>query len=99
MSDGVKTGFSFGEFEIDIDRRLLLKRGKAVKLNSKSFDLLLTLVENHGRLLSKTELLNKVWENQFVEENNITVHVSALRKALGESKNDNQFIVTVPGTG
>lgn len=92
-------GFCFGEFEIDADHRLLLKRGEAVPLNSKTFDLLLTLAENHGRVLSKNDLLDKVWENQFVEENNLTVHVAALRKALGETKNEHRFIVTVPGKG
>ncbi len=50
-------------------------------------------------MLSKDELLEKVWAGQFVEENNLTVHVSALRKALGETKNEHRFIVTVPGKG
>ncbi len=99
MKKEKKTGFSFEEFEIDINRRLLLKEGEAVNLNPKAFDLLLTLVKNHGKLLSKDELLNTVWENQFVEENNLTVHITALRKALGEVKNEHRFIVTVPGKG
>ena len=90
---------SFDEFEIDADRRLLLKQGEAVPLHSKAFDLLLTLIENRGQVLSKNDLLDKVWQNQFVEENNLTVHVTALRKALGETKNDHRFIVTVPGKG
>jgi DNA-binding winged helix-turn-helix (wHTH) protein len=87
--------FSFDEFELDAAKRLLLKNDKPVPLNPKAFDLLLTLVENHGVVLSKNELLDKVWENQFVEENNLTVHVAALRKALGEAKNEHRFIVTV----
>ena len=99
MNSEVNTGFSFGEFELDPDRRLLLRQGEAVPLHSKAFDLLLTLVENHNKVLSKNELLDKVWENQFVEENNLTVHVAALRKALGETKDDHRFIVTVPGKG
>lgn len=99
MNGEVNNRFSFGEFELDADRRLLLKRGEAVPLNSKTFDLLLTLAENHGQVISKNDLLDKVWENQFVEENNLTVHVAALRKALGETKNENRFIVTVPGKG
>ncbi len=92
-------GFSFGEFELDVGRRLLLKRGEAVGLKPKAFDLLLTLVENRDQTLTKNELLDKVWEDQFVEENNLTVHIAALRKALGETKNENRFIVTVPGKG
>ena len=99
MHSEVNKRFSFGEFELDADRRLLLKSGETVNLNSKTFDLLLTLVENHGQVLTKGDLLDKVWENQFVEENNLTVHVAALRKALGETKNDHRFIVTVPGKG
>nr|MBA3633288.1 transcriptional regulator [Acidobacteriota bacterium] len=92
----VKT-FSFGDFELDSAKRLLLKKGQAVSLNSKTFDLLLALVENHGQILSKDELLEKVWANQFVEENNLTVQISALRKIFGEKKGEHQFIVTVPG--
>ncbi|MBA2735949.1 MAG: winged helix-turn-helix domain-containing protein [Pyrinomonadaceae bacterium] len=99
MQTTANTNYSFADFEIDAARRLLLKNGEAVSLNPKAFDLLLTLVENRGAVLSKNELLDKVWENQFVEENNLTVHVSALRKALGEKKNENRFLVTVPGKG
>lgn len=99
MIDQANTVFSFGEFTLDPDRRLLLRNGAAVPLKAKAFDLLLTLVERRGEVISKNELLDKVWANQFVEENNLTVHVAALRKALGESKNENRYIVTVPGTG
>jgi len=91
--------FSFSDFELDGAKRFLLKKGQAVALNPKAFDLLLTLVENRGAVLSKNELLDKVWENQFVEENNLTVHISALRKIFGEKKNEHRFIVTVPGKG
>jgi len=61
--------------------------------------LLLTLVENRGKVVHKNDLLDKVWANQFVEENNLTVHISALRKVLGERKNEHRFLVTVPGKG
>ena len=91
--------FFFADFELDGAKRLLLKKDRAVSLNSKTFDLLLTLVENHGRVLSKDDLFEMIWTGQFVEENNLTVHVSALRKALGETKNEHRFIVTVPGNG
>ncbi|MGB7069032.1 MAG: winged helix-turn-helix domain-containing protein [Pyrinomonadaceae bacterium] len=93
------TRFSFGDFELDAERRLLFRGGETVTLKPKAFDLLIALVENHGRVVSKNDLLDRVWENQFVEENNLTVHVAALRKALGETKNDHKFIVTVPGKG
>jgi DNA-binding winged helix-turn-helix (wHTH) protein/Tol biopolymer transport system component len=99
MIDHASTVFCFGEFEVDADRRLLLRNGEKVPLKAKTFELLLALIENRNDVLSKNDLLDKVWENQFVEENNLTVHVAALRKALGETKNEHRFIVTVPGTG
>jgi len=91
--------FSFGDFELSGAKRSLLKRGEMISLNSRAFDLLFTLIENHGKVLSKDELLDKVWEGQFVEENNLTVQISALRKIFGESKNENKFIATIPGKG
>ncbi len=99
MTEATEKIFSFGDFELSGAKRLLLKSGEAVALNSKTFDLLLTLVENHGQILSKDELLEKVWAGQFVEENNLTVQISALRKIFGESKNEHKFIATIPGTG
>lgn len=91
--------FFFGDFELDVAKRRLCKKGTNVPLNPKAFDLLQTLVENHDRILTKDELLDTVWANQFVEENNLTVHMTALRKALGEKKGEHRFIVTVPGKG
>lgn len=73
--------------------------GEPVSLSSKAFDILLVLVENRGSVMSKGDLLDAVWRDQFVEENNLTVHIAALRKALGEKKGDNRYIVTVPGEG
>jgi predicted ATPase/DNA-binding winged helix-turn-helix (wHTH) protein/Tol biopolymer transport system component len=91
--------FSFGDFELNGAKRTLLKCGEAVALNSKTFDLLLILVENNGQILSKNELLDTVWEGSFVEENNLTVQISALRKIFGEKKNEHKFIATIPGKG
>jgi predicted ATPase/DNA-binding winged helix-turn-helix (wHTH) protein len=91
--------FRFGEYEMDCGRRSLTRDGEPMSLNSKAFDLLQQLVENHGSVLTKDDLLTSVWPGQFVEENNLTVHISALRKALGEMKNEHRYIVTVPGRG
>ena len=96
---GENKTYSFSGFELDARRRTLSKDGNSIPLNSKTFDLLLTLVEHRGKVLSKDELLDKVWAGQFVEENNLTVHISALRKILGEKKGENRFLVTVPGKG
>jgi len=93
------TIFAFDEFEVDPTRRLLLKDDITVPLKPKAFDLLLVLIESAGEVLSKKELFDLIWSEQFVEENNLTVHIAALRKALGEKKSDHRFIVTVPGHG
>lgn len=99
MKTAEATRFLFDEFEIDAERRVLLKNGQTIPLKPKTFDLLVALVERRGVIVSKNDLLDAVWEDSFVEEKNLTVHIAALRKALGERKNENRFIVTVPGTG
>jgi DNA-binding winged helix-turn-helix (wHTH) protein/TolB-like protein/Tfp pilus assembly protein PilF len=91
--------FRFAEFELDGPKRLLLRNGEAVSLNPKALDLLLALVESRGEVLTKDALLDRVWPDQIIEEGNLKVHVSALRKALGQSGNEHRFIVTVPGRG
>ena len=77
----------------------LLRDGEAVPLTLKAFELLRVLVENQGHLLGKDELLRRVWPDAVVEENNLTVTISALRKALDEGPNDRQYIETVPRRG
>ena len=91
--------FVFSGFRLDPNRRLLLHDNQPVSLHPKALDLLVTLVENRDRVLSKSELLDTLWEGQFVEENNLAVQVSALRRILGETSNEHRFIVTVPGRG
>ena len=99
MEDLIAKSFSFGDFEVDGPKRLLRKHGEPVALNSKTFDLLTALIERHGEVVSKDELLAKVWPDQFVEEGNLTVQISTLRKIFGERKDEHRFIVTVPGRG
>ena len=91
--------FRFHDFELDVSKRLLLKSGSPVTLKPRAFDVLLALVESRGQLVSKDELLERVWPGQFVEEGNLKVHISALRKIFGEGRNEHRFIVTVPGRG
>src|SRR5215204_1210940 len=91
--------FLFEDFSLDRAHRLLRRGDDAVALHPKAFELLLMLVENRDRVLSKNELLNTVWEGQFVEENNLAVQISALRKIFGEKSREHRFIVTVPGRG
>lgn len=99
MAEATDGKYFFDVFELDCKKRLLMKEGVQVSLSPKAIDLLAVLVSDNGRTLSKDKLLSAVWKDQFVEENNLSVHISALRKVLGESKSENQFIVTVPGSG
>ena len=90
----------FNGFRIDGARRLLVdSEENPVSLTPKVFDLLLYLVENRGRLLSKDELMSAIWPDTVVEESNLTQNISILRRALGDVKGDNSFIATVPGRG
>ena len=99
MLEQIPQIYEFGRFRLDPAERLLLRDGQAVPLAPKVFDLLLVLVERHGRLVEKEELMKSVWADSFVEEANLSVKMSALRKALGESPGEVQFIETVPKRG
>ena len=91
--------YEFGAFLLDPSERLLSCNGTAVSLTPKAFEILLCLVRNHGHMVSKDELLREVWPDTFVEEVNLAVNVSAIRKALGENPQECRFIATVPGRG
>lgn len=93
------TIYAFDKFQIDTQKRLLLRDGQPVQLTSKAFDLLLALIESDGHEITKDELMERVWHNQIVEDANLTVTMSHVRKALGEKANEHRFIVTIPGRG
>jgi Tol biopolymer transport system component/DNA-binding winged helix-turn-helix (wHTH) protein len=99
MNQGPKNTFSFADYEIDVDNRRLTRDGESIVLKAKTFDVLAFFVENAGRVLSKEEILDSVWPDQFVEEANLVVQISALRRALGDKHNDPHFLLTVPGKG
>ena len=99
MNSEPKKIISFAEFELDAAGRRLMREGKPLHLNAKAFDLLVYLAENAGRIVTKDEILDAVWENQFVEEANLKVQISTLRKILGEQKDDHRFLVTISGKG
>ena len=88
--------YRFEEFELDPARRSLARNGNQITLSPKAFEVLTYLVMNSGRVVTKDELLKAVWPQSFVEENNLTQHISSLRKALAEKAN---YIVTIPGRG
>ncbi len=99
MSQQIKHLYEFGPFRLDAGERLLLREGESVPLTPKAFDLLLALVEHHGRLLEKDELLKLVWPDTFVEEANLSYNISLIRKALGDGENGQKYIETVPKRG
>ena len=99
QAPGSAPSYHFGPFVLDTRQHALLKEGKAVGLTPKTYDMLLVLVQNHGRMLSKDELMNTLWPDSFVEEANLTQQVSMIRKALGDSSSDPHYIVTIPSRG
>src|SRR5262249_9971288 len=78
---------------------LLLDGDKPVHLGSRACEILITLVERAGQLLSNQELMRRVWPNTFVEEGNLRVHVAALRRALRDGQAGNRYITNIPGRG
>jgi DNA-binding winged helix-turn-helix (wHTH) protein/Tol biopolymer transport system component len=91
--------YEFDEFRVDTIQRRLNRSGEVVPLTSKAFDLLLVLMQSAGRDVSKNELLEAVWPGQILEESNLAVNISAIRRALGETAAQPRFIVTIPGYG
>lgn len=91
--------YEFAEFMLDVPERRLLRAGEPVHLPPKTHDVLVVLVREAGRLVTKQELLARVWPEAFVEEGILTVHVSTLRRALGDSNRSPTYIETVPRSG
>lgn len=91
--------YQFGPFHLFPSEHLLLRDGKPIPLTPKSFDVLSVLVESRGHLVTREALMKAVWHDSFVEESNLTVNASGLRKLLGELPNGEPYIVTVPTKG
>ena len=91
--------FEFGPFRLEPSEHLLLREGIPVSITPKSFDLLVALLIDRGHLVTKEQLLERVWPDSFVEEANLSVKMSELRRALGEAPNENHYIETVPRKG
>ncbi|MGV8920162.1 MAG: response regulator [Pseudomonas sp.] len=85
-----------GQTTVSLELREIFRDGQAIRLGSRAFDILELLINAHGRMVSKDELLKGVWPDTIVEENNLQVHISALRKVLGAER---EIIKTVPGRG
>ncbi|HKC65208.1 MAG TPA: winged helix-turn-helix domain-containing protein, partial [Pyrinomonadaceae bacterium] len=99
MVKPAKDFYEFGPFRVDTAKRRLLRDSKIVPLTPKAFDTLLVLLEKSGEVVEKDDLMDRVWEGLAVEENNLTQNISAIRKALGERRDEPQYILTVPGQG
>src|ERR1700744_4078862 len=98
MGDQEKPVYAFAKFRLDANKRLLFADDEVVMLTPKAFDTLLVLVENRGSVLSKEELMQMVWPDQFVEENNLAQNIHLIRKLLGEESGI-RFIETIPKRG
>ena len=92
-------GYAFGPFVVDPLRRRLWRDGRPVPITSKTFDVLVVLLEHRGHVVSKDELLNRVWPNTAVNENNLARQISSLRRALGQRPDQHDYVVTIPGQG
>src|SRR5215469_13026473 len=95
----VEGEISFGRFRLDLARRELRRDKTPVRLGSRALDILCVLAAAEGRVVSKDELMARVWAGVVVEEHNIQVHISALRKAFEEDGDAGSWIVPVPGRG
>src|SRR5438477_381842 len=91
--------YNFDSFRVDPTERVLLRDSKPVSLSPKVFDTLLALVQHSGHIVSKDELVEIVWPDTFVEENNLTQYVAAARRALGDNRQEQRYIETIPKRG
>src|SRR6185503_21245884 len=99
MSEQERLAFSFGPFRLDVAERLLLRDGEPITLPPKAFETLLVLVQNSGRLITKRDLMNRLWPDTFVEEANLANNISLLRKVLDDDRQECKYIETVPKSG
>src|SRR6266446_10853733 len=91
--------YEFGDFRLDAGKRLLWRAGAQVRLTPRVFETLVYLVEHRDIVLDKERLMDAVWPDSIVEENNLTQNISTLRRVFGETPGSHHYIVTVPGRG
>ena len=89
----------FGSFQLFPRQFLLLKDGDPVRIGSRALEMLIALVERSGELISKEDLVARVWPHTFVDRANLTVQVASLRRALGDGRGGNRFLINIPGRG
>jgi DNA-binding winged helix-turn-helix (wHTH) protein len=94
------TVYLFDRFQLDVTRRQLLSAaGVVLSLNSRAMEALLLLVANAGHIMDRRRLMQTIWPNTIVEDNNLNQCILAIRKALGETAGSNRYVMTVPGRG
>ena len=93
------SGYAFGPFVVDSIKRQLWRERRLVPITSKTFDVLVVLLEHRDHVVSKDELLNRVWPDTAVNENNLARQISSLRRTLGQRPDQHDFVVTIPGHG
>jgi len=91
--------YEFGPFRVDPEKELLLRADETVPIAPKAFQVLLVLIRHNKQVVAKDDLMKSIWPDTFVEEANLSRNIFLLRKALGETPQDHQYIVTVPGRG
>ena len=99
MSQQKREIYEFSNFRLDIGKGILLCEGHTVSMQLKTFELLCILVKSNGQLITRDELMNQLWADTFVEENNLSQHIHSLRKVLEENGSGTAFIETVPRRG
>src|SRR5580658_89895 len=99
MTTDPRIVYEFGPFRMDPDKQLLLRENQPIPVTPKAFETLLALVRHSREVVSKEELLKEVWPDSFVEESNLSQNIFLLRKALGDTAENRQYIVTLPGRG
>jgi DNA-binding winged helix-turn-helix (wHTH) protein/tetratricopeptide (TPR) repeat protein len=99
FADDIVERTSLGRFRLDLGRRELLRDGEPVRIHRRALGILCALAEAKGEIVSKDELMARLWPDRIVEEGNLHVHVSALRKALDEHDGGHSLVATVPGRG
>src|SRR6476620_4369275 len=89
----------FGPFELNVAERSLKKANQVIPLGGRAYDILIALLEKAGEVVAKSELIAKAWPDVTVEEGSLRVHLSALRKALGDGQFGNKYIASIQGQG